>query len=81
MRIVEYMRRGTIDVRIALPTTASHITDKQIQESLWYYYYDVEKTVKYLVATFVAKAAKAPKKENTKVPKGTFIFFSLLSLA
>ncbi|KAG9229204.1 P-loop containing nucleoside triphosphate hydrolase protein [Amylocarpus encephaloides] len=71
----EYMRRGTIEVRNALPATASHITDKQIQESLWHYYYDVEKAVKYLAATLVAKAAKAPKQENAKVPK---VFHNML---
>ncbi|KAG0645971.1 hbs1 [Hyphodiscus hymeniophilus] len=42
------------------------ITDKQIQDALWHYYYDVEKSVGYLVNTHIAK----PKKENKKsVPK------------
>ena len=27
-----------------------NFTDKEIQESLWYYYYDVEKTVNYLLS-------------------------------
>lgn len=63
------MRVGTIAVRAELPTTASHITDKQIQEALWHYYYDIEKSVGYLVNTYVAK----PKKE--KKVKGGLISF------
>jgi hypothetical protein len=68
------MRKGTIDVRAALPSTANHITDKQIQESLWHYYYDVEKTVKYLVST-IAKAQKVPYKANGSKAKGGSISF------
>lgn len=63
------MRVGTIAVRAELPATASHITDKQIQEALWHYYYDIEKSVGYLVNTYVAK----PKKE--KKVKGGLISF------
>lgn len=28
------------------------ITDEEIQESLWHYYYDVEKTVNYILSMF-----------------------------
>lgn len=42
----EQMRIGTAKVREALgPTTAS---DKDIEEALWHYYYDVAQTVSYL---------------------------------
>jgi hypothetical protein len=73
------MRQGTIDVRAALPSTANHITDKQIQESLWHYYYDVDKTVKYLVST-ITKAQKAPNRANaSKAQGGSFSFLELKS--
>lgn len=62
------MQIGTIAVRAALPPAASHIIDKEIQESLWHYYYDVEKSVAYLVSKYVAKP-KAQKKEKTQGEK------------
>ncbi|KAH6679350.1 P-loop containing nucleoside triphosphate hydrolase protein [Halenospora varia] len=61
----EQMRIGTIQVREALPPNATTITDKQIQDSLWHYYYDVDKTVKYLVSTY-ATEKKTPKKAAAK---------------
>ena len=70
------MRQGTIDVRAALPPTASHVTDKQIQESLWHYYYDVEKTVKYLVSS-IEKAQKPAKKANGGKAQGGLLFSKL----
>ena len=62
------MRQGTIDIREALPADSGHITDKQIQEALWHYYYDVEKSLAYLVAAYGAK--KTPKKAMTKKAQG-----------
>lgn len=50
------------------PNSTSQISDKQITDALWHYYYDVEKSVNYLVGTV--------KKENVKKePKvqGAFI--------
>ena len=41
----ERLRLGTIEVRKAL---GPEYTDKDIQDSLWYYYYDVGKTITYL---------------------------------
>ncbi|CZT43313.1 related to elongation factor 1-alpha [Rhynchosporium secalis] len=58
----ENMRVGTIAIRLELPETATHITDKQIHEALWHYYYDIEKSVGYLISTFVAKREKKEKK-------------------
>jgi hypothetical protein len=72
------MRLGTIAVREALPPTAAHVTDKEIQESLWHYYYDVEKSVAYLVSKHTPKL-KVAKKENVKVKgnvQGGLIYFS-----
>jgi elongation factor 1 alpha-like protein len=44
----EQMRIGTISVREALGEFEAGVSDAQIQESLWHYYYDVGKTVTYL---------------------------------
>lgn len=61
----EQMRLGTIAVREVLPAATTQITDKEIQESLWHYYYDVEKTVAYLLSKHTPKQ-KVVKKENLK---------------
>lgn len=49
------MRIGAIEVRDALPQGTYHITEKQIKEALWHYYYDVGKSVAYLVSTYLVK--------------------------
>jgi len=50
----EQMRIGTASVREALGDELSgFITDNQIQEALWHYYYDVAKSVTYLKSEFV----------------------------
>lgn len=48
--ISEHLRQGTAKVRDVLGPQVS-ITDKEIEDSLWHYYYDVEKTVDYLIST------------------------------
>ena len=52
--------------------------DKEIQESLWHYYYDVEKSVAYLVSKHVAKprARKKEKVQGEKKVQGGFISFA-----
>lgn len=62
----EQMRVGTIRVREALGEFEAGISDAQIQEALWHYYYDVGKSVSYLKNKFGgAPAPKAtPKKEK-----------------
>ena len=42
------MRECSIQVRQALTADLPSITDKEIEDSLWHYYYDVEKSVAYL---------------------------------
>jgi hypothetical protein len=73
------MRLGTIAVREVLPAATTQITDKEIQESLWHYYYDVEKTVAYLLSKHTPKQ-KVAKKENVKGKggnvQGGFISFT-----
>ena len=59
------MRLGTIRVRELLHgENAATVTDKQIQEALWHYYYDVDKSVAYITSTYIDKAAKASKKKK-----------------
>lgn len=41
------MRAGVLAVRDALGTVVA-IADEKIEESLWYYYFDVNKTIAYL---------------------------------
>jgi len=67
------MRIGTAAVRAKLPANAKHLSDKTIQESLWHYYYDVEKSVEYLASTVEVKAKKVEVKKD--VPAGRFFFF------
>lgn len=52
------MAEGTAEVRRALGPQADKVTTPQIQESLWHYYYDVDKTVAYLINKFVDPAPK-----------------------
>lgn len=44
----EKLRIGTIQVHTALGPGFSAITDQEIQDTLWHYYYDVAKSVAYL---------------------------------
>lgn len=48
----ENLRVGTVQVRSALGQDFAYITDKDIQDSLWHYYYDVGKSVTYLKSAF-----------------------------
>ena len=43
----EQLRIGTTAVRKALDSNNA-VTDEEIQDSLWHYYYDIDKTVTYL---------------------------------
>ena len=67
----EQMRVGTIRVREALADLSSFVSDEQIHESLWHYYYDVAKSVNYLKNRLGAGASASteskyqpPKKEK-----------------
>ncbi|KAI0101927.1 hypothetical protein F4776DRAFT_648948, partial [Hypoxylon sp. NC0597] len=56
------MDAGTAQVRAALGVESSKVTTRQIQEALWYYYYDVDKSVVYLTTKFIAPAPSNKKK-------------------
>jgi len=45
------MRIGTAKVLEALGSSLS-VSDKEIQDSLWHYYYDIDKTVSYLKSKY-----------------------------
>ena len=47
--LVVHMQEGTAQVRSILGPEVA-ISDKDIQDSLWHYYYDIEKTVTYLLS-------------------------------
>lgn len=65
------MRLGTIAVRDALGNDVPSITDKDIQEALWHYYYDLDKSVKYLLQKSM------PKEEKKKKTKGGSLISSI----
>ncbi|RYP12189.1 hypothetical protein DL767_011394 [Monosporascus sp. MG133] len=63
------MAAGTAEIRAALGDESSKVTTQQIQEALWHYYYDVDKSITYLMSKFIAPAPKAAK-SATKKQKG-----------
>lgn len=71
------MEKGTADVQKSLGANASKVTVKQIQEALWHYYYDVEKSVAYLSKTFIAPPP--PKPAPKKAPESKLHEFSFSS--
>ncbi|EFY91233.1 TEF1 protein [Metarhizium acridum CQMa 102] len=71
------MEEGTADVKKALGANASKVTVKQIQEALWHYYYDVEKSAAYLTKTFIAPPP--PKPAPRKAPESKLREFSFSS--
>ena len=46
----EQLRQGLIRVREVIGENGD-FTDKEIEDSLWHYYYDADKTVNYLLST------------------------------
>lgn len=66
------MAEGTAEVRRLLATQAQQVTTQQIQEALWHYYYDVDKTVAYLINKFIDPASKTGSaKSKGSPPKQT----------
>ncbi|KAI0537401.1 hypothetical protein GGR58DRAFT_502235 [Xylaria digitata] len=61
------MIAGTTQVRVALGSDSSKVTTNQIEEALWHYYYDVEKSVTYLASKYISpKPAKSPAQKSNK---------------
>ncbi|GJC96545.1 elongation factor Tu GTP binding domain-containing protein [Colletotrichum higginsianum] len=65
------MNVGTATVQSALGPDADKVTAQQIQDALWYYYYDIDKTVSYLQKKFIAPPP-APKQEPKKAKDDGF---------
>ncbi|KAG0641610.1 P-loop containing nucleoside triphosphate hydrolase protein [Tuber brumale] len=55
------LQEGLTQVRGALERARISATDKEIEESLWYYYFDVSKTINYILSHHAP--AKKPKKK------------------
>ncbi|KAH9885042.1 hypothetical protein F4778DRAFT_761735 [Xylariomycetidae sp. FL2044] len=66
------MTAGTAEIRAALGTESSKVTTQQIEEALWHYYYDIDKSITYLMNKFVApptpKASKNQKENGDGSP-------------
>lgn len=63
------MDEGTVEIKRALGPRADDVTTKQIQDALWHYYYDVDKSVAYLLNKFIEPAPKpASKPKSTQKP-------------
>lgn len=50
------LKEGLRKVRTVLGNDIPGLTDKGIQDSLWYYFFDVEKTVNYILSKTTGKA-------------------------
>lgn len=59
----KHMLTGTIAVREGLGDTSDFITDKEIQDALWHYFYDANKSIAYL------KKQKRPAEQQEKPKK------------
>ncbi|KAL8969217.1 MAG: hypothetical protein Q9183_002103 [Haloplaca sp. 2 TL-2023] len=59
------LQEGVGRVRFVLGPSV-HVDDKDIEDSLWHYYYDVDKTVNYILQQHAPPAAKKAKKKNSK---------------
>ncbi|KAG6158815.1 hypothetical protein E4U37_005091 [Claviceps purpurea] len=68
------MEKGTADVKKSLGASASKVTVEQIQEALWHYFYDVDKSVAYLSKKFIAPPP--PTATSKKAPEGKLNGFS-----
>ena len=65
------MSNGVAQVKKALGPDASKVTLKQIQDALWHYYYDADKSVAYLRKSFQPQAPKpTPKSAPKKASEG-----------
>ncbi|KAJ3580253.1 hypothetical protein NPX13_g315 [Xylaria arbuscula] len=64
------MTAGTAQVRAALGNDSSKVTKQQIEEALWHYYYDIDKSVAYLVSKYVSEKPAKPTAQKKNKPGG-----------
>lgn len=53
-QFTDQMAAATAKVQEAMGSQAAFLTTDQIQEALWHYYYDVDKSVAYLTKKFIS---------------------------
>jgi elongation factor 1 alpha-like protein len=75
------MNQGTADVQAALGVEAFKVTVAQIEDSLWHYYYDIDKTVAYLISKYVNASPKATKSAAPPPPNGKSVPFTMYTAA
>lgn len=76
------MNEATTEVKSALGPRADEVTTKQIQDALWHYYYDVDKSVAYLINKFLdppptakpAAKSKSTALKNSPLADGMQLF-------
>lgn len=75
------MTEATAQVRKSLGKNANRISLGNIQDILWHYYYDVDKTVTYLNANYIAPLEKSTQKPVApkKTSEGTYRTFSFFA--
>ncbi|KAJ1338329.1 elongation factor 1 alpha-like protein [Microdochium nivale] len=56
------MTSGTAEVQAMLGPQVSKVTTKQVEEALWHYYFDIDKSVAYLISKFIEPPAPKKKK-------------------
>ena len=61
----QHLRLGTIQVRQQLES-GIQVTDQEIRDALWNYYYDVQKTLSFIRSTF--RAAPTSSHVTTNLP-------------
>lgn len=78
------MAEGTAEVKALLGPRVDKVTTQQIQEALWHYYYDIDKTVAYLIGKFVDPAPKPAAKPKAQIKSSermyTFPFLTSIDL-
>lgn len=62
------MNDAVVEVLQRLAEKSEKVTPKQIQDALWHYYYDIDKTVGYLDRTYINPPEKPKPKPKPKAP-------------
>ena len=74
----QLMKDGIKKVQEALGPSADKVTVVQIEEALWHYYYDIDKSVGYLMDKFVTPKPK-PKKQTEGKSTVPILVYDLVS--
>lgn len=77
------MAQGTAEIISILGPQADKVTQQQIQDTLWHYYYDIDKSVAYLIGKFVdptPKPAAKPKPPPANKPSECMCAYPFISL-